>query len=122
MDCTGSAGLKYFLCHPTCDVLDGGSREAPGLVFAYRLAEQAWHQRGSWDVFLIRPLSQLRVQVPVDAQVQRHIQRARLLADLGLDGLAQQVSTTTRSSTLQQFERLLADTLVTLLLPNDPPE
>jgi len=87
----------------------GGSREAR-LVFAYRLAEQAWHQRGSWDVFLSRPLSQLRVQVPVDAQVQRHIQRARLLADLGLDGLAQQVSTTTQSSTPPQFERLLADT------------
>ncbi len=45
-------------------------------MFAYRLAEQAWHQRGSWDVFLSRPLSQ----------------------------------------------RLLADTLITLLLPNDPPE
>lgn len=41
MDCTRSAGLKSFLCHPTCDVLDGGNREADGLVLAYRLPEQA---------------------------------------------------------------------------------
>jgi len=36
-----TAGLKSFLCHPTCDVLDGGYREADGLVLAYRLPEQA---------------------------------------------------------------------------------
>jgi hypothetical protein len=38
-------------------------------------------------VFCGGPLAQLRVQLPVNAQVQRDIQSAGRLGDLGLDGL-----------------------------------
>lgn len=74
--------MEFVPDDPAGDVLDFSCGEHTGVVLMYRLPEQALDQRGGGDVLGGGPLPQLRVQFPVDAQVQWHVQATGLLCDL----------------------------------------
>lgn len=82
-----SATLELLTDDPTGDALDlrwgNDSR-----VLLHGLAQQPPHQRGDRYVFGISALPQLLIELSVDAQMHRHIQRGCLLDRFGLGGLS----------------------------------
>src|SRR5918997_3614560 len=81
-----SVALELFPSDAAGDALDLGRGQGGGALL-YRLAQQTPNQRGGRDVLVAGALSQLLVQLPVDAQVHRHVQGAALLDSLSLGGL-----------------------------------
>ncbi len=79
--------MTFLLGDAAADVLDLGYGESPGPVLVYGLPEQAPDQRRGGNVLGVGASAQLRVQFPVDPQVQRRVQGAGLLSDFGFGGL-----------------------------------
>ncbi|MGH3887705.1 MAG: hypothetical protein ACRDSZ_14245 [Pseudonocardiaceae bacterium] len=80
--------MKFFPDNAAGDVLGLGCGEPAGVMLLYGLPEQVPDQRRGGDVLGGGPAAQLRVQFPIDAQVQRHVQGAGLLGDFGLAGVS----------------------------------
>src|SRR5699024_12426089 len=78
--------LEFLPDNATRDLLYLFVREARLFPLTQRLCEQTPHQRGCGDLFLPGFLTELRIEISGDTEVQRTLQRARALSRLGLGG------------------------------------
>src|SRR5699024_2550171 len=78
--------LEFLPDNATRDLLYLFLREARLFPLTQRLCEQTPHQRGCGDLFLLGFLTELRIEVSGDTEVQRNLQRDRALGRLGLGG------------------------------------